>query len=348
METKTDNKRLTIRDIANEAGVSTTTVSRFLNGKYESMQDSTRQRISRIIRETGYVPNPMANALRTNKTDLIGLVMSNIKGSRTPTLIAGVCEACAKNGKKVLLVDSNGDEEQEQRLVHDLLEHRVAGLLVVSGNSYPFYREIYNSRKIPVVLADRVPADSQIPSVAIDHASAAARVVRHLAEKGYRRLVLIQQPHFNPNNTPKLRAAAAEAAWTECLGAGAQLRQHSLRINEDSVAESLEALAGIVLDDYRDSERIPTAIFSVELAIMEALVNLCYQHGLQLSEHFTVAGYGDWKTRALLPGACVIEQPLAGLGSVAAQRLFQLIETREQGGRESPEHLLLETKITLN
>ncbi len=342
-----ETKNLTIRDIANEAGVSTATVSRYLNGKYESMQESTRERISNVIQKTGYVPNHMATALRTNRTDLIGLIMSNIKGSRTPTLIAGVCNTCAKYGKKVIIVDSNDDPEAEKKLAHDLLEHRVAGLLVLSGNNYDFYCDIHKNR-IPVLISDRIPAVSAIPAVAINHSSATSAVINKLLDDGFKRIVLIQQTHNNPNNTHKLRAKVATDTYIKRMGSDGELYCHTIDIKDSSTSDMLDSLSRIVLDYYSKSSDIPTAFFSVENDTMIALVNVYYQQGLKLSDSFTIAGYGGWEMRGLLPEACMIDQPLEKLGEISAELLFEIIQKRADGAEpEDIPRKLLDANIIM-
>ena len=126
-------KSITISDIAKRTGVSKTTVSRYLNGKYEFMSQQTRDRISKEISDTGFRPNRLANSLKTDCSDLIGVVMSDIMSSQTPHLLGSICDTCTKYGKKVVVVNSENDPEKERLMTLDLLDQRVEGLLVISG-----------------------------------------------------------------------------------------------------------------------------------------------------------------------------------------------------------------------
>lgn len=147
------HKPLTIQDIAEAAGVSKTTISRYLNEKYEYMSEETRLRIAAVISKTGYRPNRMANGLKTKKSGLIGFVMSNVMDSQTPRLLASICEACARNGKKIIVTNSEKDPEKERAMVYDLLDQRIDGLLVASGYNAEFYQKL-DQEELPVVLVD--------------------------------------------------------------------------------------------------------------------------------------------------------------------------------------------------
>ena len=193
-------KSITISDIAKRTGVSKTTVSRYLNGKYEFMSQQTRDRISKEISDTGFRPNRLANSLKTDCSDLIGVVMSDIMSSQTPHLLGSICDTCTKYGKKVVVVNSENDPEKERLMTLDLLDQRVEGLLVISGYNSDFYQGLDRER-LPVVLADRVSEHVDMDSVVVNHAESTRHVVNYLLKQGYQRIVILQRPHINPYNT---------------------------------------------------------------------------------------------------------------------------------------------------
>ncbi len=94
--------------------------------------------------------------------------MSNIMANQTPQLLGSICSTCTKHGKKIVVVNSEKNPEKEKQLAQDLIDQRVDGLLVISGYNSEFYQEL-DCNELPVVLADRVPKNVDMDSVAINH-----------------------------------------------------------------------------------------------------------------------------------------------------------------------------------
>ena len=344
-------KQITIQDIAKAADVSKTTVSRYLNGKFEYMSEETRKRISDTIEETGYRPNRMANSLKTNQTGLIGIIMSNVMSSQTPMLLGSICDICAQYGKKVIVVNSEKNPEKERDLVYDLLAQRVDGLIVLSGYNYDFYRNL-DQEELPVVIADRVPGNSDMDSVAINHIEGTKKVINHLINQGYEQIVLLKQPHKNPNNTPRLREKSAFDTCRERFGDDTHFSVFSIdlrKINENA-CEAFSELANILIECHEMSKKTPTAVFVAEASIMNAVACNYYRAELKISKSFTIAGYCEWNMACqITPQISTIEQPLAKLGQLATEKLINRIDQRRcNQGDKIKESSLLNCKINLS
>lgn len=326
-------KQITINDIAKTVGVSKTTISRYLNGKYEFMSPDTKKRIADAIANTGYRPNRLANSLKTSRSSLIGVVMSNIMASQTPQLLGSICDTCTKNGRKIVVVNSENDPEKEKRMVQELLDQQVDGLLVISGYNSDLYQRL-DRNDLPVVLADRLPlnGDGDMDSVVINHAESTRRVIRHLLFQGYQRIILLKRPHRNPNNTPALRSAAAVAACREyfhddthceCIELPADPDNHSV-VDFNAVMQVME-------DAYQSSREVATAIFVTEVAIMHGVACGYYRLGVELSPSFTIAGYVNSALRNIfVPAISTIEQPLERMGQLASERLLYRVDLPEE------------------
>ena len=302
-------KQITINDIAKDVGVSKTTISRYLNGKYEFMSPETKKRISDTIANTGYRPNRLANSLKTSRSNLIGVIMSNIMASQTPQLLGSICDTCTKNGRKIVVVNSENNPEREKQMVQDLLDQQVDGLLVVSGYNSDLYQAL-DRNDLPVVLADRLPkdGDADMDSVVINHAESTRRVIRYLLNQGYQRVILLQRRHRNPNNTPALRSAAAVAACREFFGDDTHCRCVELPADPESPsAVDFNAVVQVMEDTYRESRNVPTAIFVTEVTIMHGVACSYYRAGMQLSSSFTISGYVNSNLRNIfVPPICTI------------------------------------------
>ena len=324
-----ERKSITISDIAKRTGVSKTTVSRYLNGKYEFMSQQTRDRISKEISDTGFRPNRLANSLKTDCSDLIGVVMSDIMSSQTPHLLRSICDTCTKHGKKVVVVNSENDPEKERLMTLDLLDQRVEGLLVISGYNSDFYQNLDRER-LPVVLADRVSEHVDMDSVVVNHAESTRHVVNYLLKQGYQRIVILQRPHINPYNTPAIRVAAASAACRDFFGDDSHCVQVQLSSDCKQRRVGFEEVSRVMEQYYAESREIPTAIFVSEISIMLHAVCSFYRAGMKRSPQFTIAGYSDENISDMfVPPICTIEQPLERMGQLAVERLLYRIRIRK-------------------
>ena len=123
-------KRVTIDQVAQQAGVSKTTVSRYLNGRYDALSDETRERIGLVIDRLHYRPNRMAQSLKAQNSRLLGCLVSDISSPFSALIVKGINSVCLSAGYQLLLVDSGDDPERERTAIRDLLENQVDGLIV--------------------------------------------------------------------------------------------------------------------------------------------------------------------------------------------------------------------------
>lgn len=343
------HKQTTIQDIANQAGVSKTTVSRFLNGKFDFMSEETRQRIAGVIEATGYRPSRVANSLKTNRSGLVGFVMSNVMSNQTPRLLASVCDTCSRHGMKVIVVNSEKNPEKEKALVYELLDQRVDGLLVVSGYNVEFYKEL-DSKVLPVILADRISPDIDLDAVAINHADSTRRVIMHLLKSGYEQIVIIARSHKNPNNTPALRVKSAENTCQEFFGSNTHCRTELIpsASSSDDAREQSEQIIAILESAYSESRNMPTAVFVAEATIMTSIACGYYRAGMTISEQFTIAGYTEADMAGMIvPAITTIEQPLERLGQLATENLIARIESGDNAPDSVRETTYLSCRVTL-
>ena len=180
---------LTIDEVAKLCGVSKTTISRFLNGKFENMSRETKEQISRVIAQVNYHPNRSAQRLKAGCSMLIGCVIGDISSPFSALLLKGISAVCEKAGYQVLFADSGEDALRERRAVMGFLENRVVGLIVnTCGGSDEFLLELHR-RGVSLVLADRkLMSSDEIDTVTVPNESSAYDCVRFLLERGYARV----------------------------------------------------------------------------------------------------------------------------------------------------------------
>ena len=186
-------QRTTIREIADQAGVSIATVSRVLNGRGD-VSDETRDLVTRVIRENGYTANRSARGLSAGRTGLVGVVVPLVYPAYFSSIVAGIAEALFERDLHIVL-SPTGHEHDREVSVLDRLHGVTDGSLIIlpEESSEELERHLDNSYRF-VVLDPLMPLDDRIPSVSAAHMSGADQAMRHLLELGHRRIAHITGP----------------------------------------------------------------------------------------------------------------------------------------------------------
>lgn len=122
-----------------KTGVSKTTISRYLNGKYEFMSKETRERIEHIIDELEYRPNSMARSLKNQNSKIIGCTIADIENQFSSFIFKGVSEICKKHGYRVLVAEINNNEDDEREAIESLMSYNIDGLIINTTGSNDEY-----------------------------------------------------------------------------------------------------------------------------------------------------------------------------------------------------------------
>jgi len=336
---------ITIQDIATIAGVSKTTVSRFINGKYEYMSDSTRKRIEQIITDVNFRPNKLAGSLKTSKSDLIGLILPNAVSTMTPYLIGSICDYSTMRGRKVIVVTSNGNVDRERELANNLIDQQVDGLIVATGCNQNLYKKI-DDENAPVVLIDRMPPEILLDSVAINHYKSTTFAINHLLKQGYQKIVIIMRSNRNRIGTISIREQAALDACKFYFGNEKHsekilIDENTLDISDPKQNEIIQCLQRL----YTESSCTPTAIFLADGIIFGHFILGFYQLGLTSSPRFAISGYDTSFEGLLSKSFITIKQPLEQMGTIATELLIKRID--KKNGSSKKIHRYLDCKINI-
>ena len=184
-----------IQDVAKHAGVSIATVSRVLNDS-APVKDEVRRRVEAAIEALSYRPNPAARSLRSNKSRIIGLLVSDIQNPFFMGLIRGVEDEALKHEYSVILCNSNESPQRERQYLDVLYMERVAGVIVVptSENLGEETLKRFRERGVPIIAVDRRVKDPSIDAVRSDSIRGAREAVGHLIANGYKRIGIITGP----------------------------------------------------------------------------------------------------------------------------------------------------------
>src|SRR6059058_4177742 len=188
------HSRVTIREVADEAGVSIATVSRVLNGRGD-VAPETRELVSRIIQERGYIANRGARGLSNGRTGLVGLLVPLIYPAYFSAILSGATEALQEHDLRAVLSPTQHEHDREvtllERLMHGLTD---GALIVLPEESSEELERLLDAGYHFVVIDPLMPLDERIPSVSAAHTSGADQAMRHLLALGHRRIAQITGP----------------------------------------------------------------------------------------------------------------------------------------------------------
>ena len=286
-------KRITQADVARVAGVSQALVSYVVNESTVPIPDKTRERIFAAMDQLGYVPNVMARRLRRGKTATIAGVIPDILNPFYPAFERGIQEVTDEQGFDLIIYNTDGQREKEQRCLRSLLQGRVDGVVGVffhlsALELSPLLK--YQIALVRLEATQKKGGELPIDNIFVDNVLAAKDAVRYLIKRGYTRIGMLS----SLSGPASFRLAGYRQALEE---AGLELEEALIQ------RESFDENGGFRAMQKLLSER-PTAIFAAnDLMAMGAMMAL-RQAGLRMPEDVAVLGFDDIPRRqARLPGA---------------------------------------------
>lgn len=184
--------KITIKDIAELVGVSTATISYYINGNYSKMSDKTRLKIKEVIEMTGYQPSIVAKGLATNDYKMIGVVIADITNPFISSVMKGIHDACRVKGYTVNFSNSDNDLTTEIENIRRLQQENVSGLILdsVAANN-PIIKTLNNAT---TVMVDRQASKSNIDTVVSDNEKSTYKFIKLMQEQGYEDLYFVSYP----------------------------------------------------------------------------------------------------------------------------------------------------------
>jgi len=321
----------TLKDVARQAGVSYSTVSRVLAGKPHVRPD-VAARVTAAADALGYVPDRRARSLKTRRNDTLGVIVSDVQHEFFAPVVRAIEDVASARGFAVLLCNADDDADKEARYADLLLEETVAGAIVAAtgDRSRAALRLVVGG--IPVVTIDRRVAGSQVDSVTVDNAGGARAAVAHLLDQGYRRVALLAGLRIA--GTARARRRGCEEAHA---AAGVPFDPALLRDELREAGDAERAVAELL-----SAPRPPDALFTTNSRLASGALKALRTRGSRPGHGIGFATFDDptWATLLDPPLTCVA-QPSYDVGRRAAERLFERIA----GAVGPAEHLVLPTEL---
>lgn len=286
---------VTIREVAERAGVSLGTVSRVLNN-HPSVRPAVRAKVNVAIQALGYVPNPAAQSLRSARTRTIGLIVPDLLSSMTVELVRGVEDAVRPLGYALLVAESRFDPAHEAIHITNLLDRRVDGLLISPLESVSAVERAVTPSGIPTVLIQLRQPRRELPSAFVDEGPAIRSAVAELVAAGHRRVAFVHSAARVAGGRHRrelFRGTMAEHGITE----GDEL---------DGVFSDAEGCRRLVIELLRRPNR-PTALVVGVHQFVPAALRAIREAGLEVGRDLSVIAFGDseW-ARSMSPALSAI------------------------------------------
>ncbi|MBL0385388.1 LacI family DNA-binding transcriptional regulator [Tumebacillus sp. ITR2] len=316
----------TIKDVAKEAGVSITTVSRVLN-QYSDVNPKTRTKVLKVVEQLGYQPNSVARSLVMKRTQTVGLVVSDLSRSRNGhhfmfDVLCGINDRVQELGYDLVLFSTSTTAQKKTPYMDFVRQRRVDGVLMMGIRlDDPYTHEVVEA-SVPSVLID-VPLVSDTCSyVTTDNVAGATMAIQHLVELGHRRIGFVNghaQAAVSKERLQGYRMALEEAgiAYDPELVYYGNFEQQD---GATGVAELMEKF-----------EDLSAVFFASDLM---ALGGIKYLQSLQLRvpERMSIVGYDDIELAAMMqPMLTTVRQTRYEMGQSAAETLIRMLEQNEKG-----------------
>lgn len=331
-----DREKITIDEVAKMCNVSKTTISRYLNGKYEYMSNDTKNLIQDVIKKLDYRPNNIARSLKSNKSGLIGAVIADIGNPFSSILVKGIENVCEKNGYLVIIANTDNNPVKEKEYIKSLIDNRVDGLIVnTTGANNEFLLE-YGSQGLPIVLADRCIDKQQFDTVMSNNYEMTFNTIKYLVEEGFEKIALFTESISN-NSSRYLREKAFMDASRQYLGSDAKDLVYVIEAeNRQMINEEILKFES----EYKDKHK---AIFAINGVTLLSVLKSIDELKLEIPKDIGVCGYDDWGWAALIPpGITAIAQPSYEVGVESAKCLVSRITSKRKA---KPKIIELESKL---
>jgi DNA-binding LacI/PurR family transcriptional regulator len=316
-------KTVTIRDVAEQAGVSVATASRALNGR-EVVHPATRDRVLTIMEELSFIPSPAARRLSLGRTMTVGVVVSFLTRPQAVERLRGV-DAVLGDSEFDLVVYNVETVQKRDHYLETLVDsHRTDGLLVISLPPPASAMAVLEAAPVPVVFIDvHVATVSAMPRVVGDDVAGGALAARHLLELGHRKIGFIGDPDENPFGFTSSQSRQ-EGASRELAAAGIELPDewighgaHGLHTARDLVRQML------------DGPDRPTAILAASDTQALGVIAAAHEVGLNVPDDLSVIGYDDIDAADYV-GLTTIRQQLFESGRRGAEILLAEMGDRSE------------------
>lgn len=317
-----DDRTITIDDVAKLAGVSRATAGRVV-GNYGSVSEKSRERVWDAVRQLDYQPNLIARGLRSQTTKTIAVIVGSIRNTYSTALVYAVEKEAQKKGYNVLICTTHEDIEKELKHLKDLNSRKVDGVILMSAyradaNMDKKYKEFYIS-KLPIVFVDRNIPGINRDVIQSENFDASYKATKYLMDMGHRKIGIIATSNFS---TVQERIKGYKTAFAN---AGIEYDESLIA----SVDELSDKMSRKVCHEFLEEHPDITALYILNNSLCSGVLLDLKERQMKIPQDISLLVWDDEEYNELLD-ITTIEQPITEIGKQATRRLFELIGEPEE------------------
>ena len=300
----------TIQDIAKKAGVTKSTVSRYLNGG--SISAETAQKIEKVIKEENYTPSPFARSLKAKFSSMIGVIVPRVDSAATALTLMGIDEVVEELNYELIMNNARQDSQREIKAIEAFARNKVAGIILIATEITSDHIKAIKKCPVPVVIVGQ--EHHEIHSVIHDDYQAGFELVENLAELGYHELTYVGVSK---------RDHAVGVVRKEGIFSGAKVHQFERVEQLEGDFSTQKALKiGMELFKEENHSLVIAATDNIAVALMKA----AQQCGRKIPEEVAIAGFGGYEIGQFMnPTLTTVEYQFKEAGRVSMKVLEKLI-----------------------
>lgn len=314
---------VTISDIAKECGVSVTTVSRVIN-KTKPVSLELTNKINEAVKHHNFTPNTVARSLAMSKTYTIGIIISDITNNVFGEILKGINAVCHREGYIIMVLESQGELENERKLLNSLQERCVDGVLFAGKSIQQEMVDFLLAKKYPVglIMQESIEDKIQIDTTILDNYKATYDEVNFLIKNGHRNIAYIGGPCFD-YSSGKLRIEGYKQA----------LQDAEILIDDDYIIRADFTFAcgyNGMKKIYEESEVTPTAVVMGNDTMAVGAIRFLEHVNVHVPNDISIMGFDDIDIASYFkPELSTVRVSYYDEGYIAAEKLIQRINDEE-------------------
>jgi LacI family transcriptional regulator len=305
----------TIKDVANRAGVSISTVSHVINNS-RAVSEESRQRVEEAMAELDYQPNTLARSLRRQQTQSIGMIVPDIANPFFAEIARGIEDSSFQQNYSIILCNSEGDLEKQVAYTNLLIQNQVAGIVFVAAGVSTELVEDLQHREVPLVVVDRAVPRVEVNSVMTNHNQGGRLATQHLIDLGHRRIACISAGSGLSPSADRV-TGYMETLWENNMPVNKKLIMHG-DFQYESGYKAVHKLL--------DLPEPPTAVFACNDLMAVGCISAAAERGLRVPQDLSVVGFDNVRLASFTnPPLTTVSQPMRQIGTLALELLMERI-----------------------
>lgn len=308
---------VTIADIAKEAGVSISTVSRVINNT-KPVSPELKERVYRIIEKNHFTPNALAQGLITKKTNIVGVIVPDISNAVFGALTKGINSVCSSKGYTIMVCESGGELEREMNLLNILEDRQIDGVLFAGVDVNQELVNAMQKKDYPVVLVTQECSvkENIIDTVTHDNVQALYDVVMFLHENGHERIAYLGGPEYDFSSGQK-RLKGYKKALSELKISVPYSYIEQVQFSFQGGYEGMKRI-------YEENSILPTAVVTGSDLIAIGAIQFLNGQGIGVPEEISIIGFDDLDFATYFrPELSTVRIPYFEEGEIAAKELLK-------------------------